>query len=219
MKTNTDLQQKVQDALRWEPLLAKVDIGVSADNGIVTLTGYVDSYAKKLKAESIVKDIKGVLALVEKIEVKFGVEGAVTDAEIANQVVNAIKWNWEIPNDVIKVQVENNWVTLEGALQWNYQRETVKNLVNNVSGIRGINNKMTIKTELHDSIEKDIILDAIARDWSINGEEVDITVVDKKVTISGLVHSLYQKHQAETIVWNTPGVWFVDNNLEVGFDD
>ncbi|MEI7509965.1 MAG: BON domain-containing protein, partial [Flavobacterium sp.] len=106
MKTNTDLQQKVQDALRWEPLLAKVDIGVSADNGIVTLTGYVDSYAKKLKAESIVKDIKGVLALVEKIEVKFGVEGAVTDAEIANQVVNAIKWNWEIPNDVIKVQVE-----------------------------------------------------------------------------------------------------------------
>lgn len=92
-------------------------------------------------------------------------------------------------------------------------------MVNNVSGIRGINNKMTIKTELHDSIEKDIILDAIARDWSINGEEVDITVVDKKVTISGLVHSLYQKHQAETIVWNTPGVWFVDNNLEVGFDD
>ena len=78
---------------------------------------------------------------------------------------------------------------------------------------------MTIKTELHDSIEKDIILDAIARDWSINGEEVDITVVDKKVTLSGLVHSLYQKHQAEKIVWNTPGVWFVDNNLEVGFSD
>lgn len=219
MKKDTILQQKVQDALHWDSLLKHSEIGVSAEDGIVTLTGFVDSYAKKLKAESIVKDIKGVLALVEKIEVKFGVEGAVTDVEIANQVVNAIKWNWEIPNDVIKVQVENNWVTLEGALQWNYQRETVKNLVNNVSGIRGINNKMTIKTELHDSIEKDIILDAIARDWSINGEEVDITVVDKKVTISGLVHSLYQKHQAETIVWNTPGVWFVDNNLEVGFDD
>ena len=219
MKKDTNLQQKVQDALHWDSLLKHSEIGVLAEDGIVTLTGFVDSYAKKLKAESIVKDIKGVSALVEKIEVKFGVEGAVTDVEIANQVVNAIKWNWEIPNDAIKVQVENNWVTLEGSLQWNYQRETVKNLVNNLSGIRGINNKMTIKTELHDSIEKDIILDAIARDWSINGEEVDITVVDKKVTLSGLVHSLYQKHQAEKIVWNTPGVWFVDNNLEVGFDD
>lgn len=219
MKKDTNLQQKVQDALHWDSLLKHSEIGVLAEDGIVTLTGFVDSYAKKLKAEAIVKDIKGVLALVEKIEVKFGVEGAMTDAEIANQVVNALKWNWEIPNDAVKVQVENNWVTLEGSLQWNYQRETVKNLVNNLSGIRGINNKMTIKTELHDSIEKDIILDAIARDWSINGEEVDITVVDKKVTLSGLVHSLYQKHQAERIVWNTPGVWFVDNNLEVGFDD
>ena len=219
MKKDTNLQQKVQDALHWDSLLKHSEIGVSAEDGIVTLTGFVDSYAKKLKAEAIVKDIKGVLALVEKIEVKFGVEGAMTDAEIANQVVNALKWNWEIPNDAVKVQVENNWVTLEGSLQWNYQREAVKNLVNNLSGIRGINNKMTIKTELHDSIEKDIILDAIARDWSINGEEVDITVVDKKVTLSGLVHSLYQKHQAEKIVWNTPGVWFVDNNLEVGFDD
>ena len=219
MKKDTNLQQKVQDALHWDSLLKHSEIGVLAEDGIVTLTGFVDSYAKKLKAEAIVKDIKGVSALVEKIEVKFGGEGAVTDAEIANQVVNVLKWNWEIPNDAIKVQVENNWVTLEGSLQWNYQRETVKNLVNNLSGIRGINNKMTIKTELHDSIEKDIILDAIARDWSINGEEVDITVVDKKVTLSGLVHSLYQKHQAEKIVWNTPGVWFVDNNLEVGFDD
>jgi len=219
MKKDTNLQQKVQDALHWDSLLKHSEIGVLAEDGIVTLTGFVDSYAKKLKAEAIVKDIKGVLALVEKIEVKFGVEGAMTDAEIANQVVNALKWNWEIPNDAVKVQVENNWVTLEGSLQWNYQRETVKNLVNNLSGTRGINNKMTIKTELHDSIEKDIILDAIARDWSINGEEVDITVVDKKVTLSGLVHSLYQKHQAEKIVWNTPGVWFVDNNLEVGFDD
>ena len=219
MKKDTNLQQKVQDALHWDSLLKHSEIGVLAKDGIVTLTGFVDSYAKKLKAEAIVKDIKGVSALVEKIEVKFGGEGAVTDAEIANQVVNVLKWNWEIPNDAIKVQVENNWVTLEGSLQWNYQRETVKNLVNNLSGIRGINNKMTIKTELHDSIEKDIILDAIARDWSINGEEVDITVVDKKVTLSGLVHSLYQKHQAEKIVWNTPGVWFVDNNLEVGFDD
>ena len=99
MKKDTNLQQKVQDALHWDSLLKHSEIGVLAEDGIVTLTGFVDSYAKKLKAEAIVKDIKGVLALVEKIEVKFGVEGAMTDAEIANQVVNALKFigNFPIP--------------------------------------------------------------------------------------------------------------------------
>lgn len=219
MKTNSDLQNKVLEALHWEPLLNKTEIGVVEDDGIITLTGFVDSYAKKLKAEETVKNIKGIKAVVEKVEVRFGVDGAITDTEIAREVVNALKWNWEIPNDVIKVKVENNWVTLEGELQWNYQRETAKKLVDNLVGIRGVNNKITIKTELHDKIEKHIILEAIARDWSINNDEIDVTVLDKKVILSGLVHSLYQKHQVEKIVWSTPGVWFVDNNLEVGFDN
>ena len=197
----------------------KTEIGVTADDGIVTLTGVVDSYAKKLKAEAIVKNIKGIKAVVEKIEVRFAVDGTISDTEIAREVVNALKWNWEIPNDAIKVKVENYWVTLEGELQWNYQRETAQKLVDNLSGVRGVNNKLTIKTELHDKIEKDLILEAIERDWSINNDEIDITVLDKKVTLSGLVHSLYQKHQAEKIVWSTPGVWFVENNLEIGFDE
>ena len=219
MKTNSDLQDKVLNALHWEPLLNKTEIGVTANDGIVALTGFVDSYAKKLKAEATVKNIKGVKAVVEKIEVRFGVDGAVTDTEIAREVINAFKWNWEIPNDVIKVKVENNWVTLEGELQWNYQRETAQKLVDNLVGVRGVNNKLTIRTELHDMIEKDLIVEAIERDWSINDDEISVTVLDKKVILTGLVHSLYQKHQVEKIVWSTPGVWFVENNLEVGFDD
>ena len=217
MKANSDLQEKVLKALHWEPTLNTSQIGVMVDNGIVLLTGFVDSYAKKLKVEATVKNVKGVKAVVEKVEVRFGIEDEVSDSEIAREVVNALKWNWEIPNDVIKVKVENNWVTLEGQLQWNYQRETAQKLVDNLMGVRGVNNKLTIKTELHDKIEKDLILAAIARDWSINDDEIDVTVLDKKVTLTGLVHSLYQKHQAEKIVWSTPGVWFVDNNLEVGF--
>ncbi len=219
MKTNSDLQEKVLNALHWEPLLNKAEIGVIANDGIVTLTGFVDSYAKKLKAEATVKNIKGVKAVVEKVEVRFGVDGEATDSEIAREVINAFKWNWEIPNDVIKVKVENNWVTLEGELQWNYQRETAQKLVDNLLGVRGVNNKLTIRTELHDKIEKDLIVEAIERDWSINDDEISVTVLDKKVILTGLVHSLYQKHQVEKIVWSTPGVWFVENNLEVGFDD
>ncbi len=219
MKTNSDLQEKVLNALHWEPLLNKAEIGVIANDGIVTLTGFVDSYAKKLKAEATVKNIKGVKAVVEKVEVRFGVDGEATDSEIAREVINAFKWNWEIPNDVIKVKVENNWVTLEGELQWNYQRETAQKLVDNLLGVRGVNNKLTIRTELHDKIEKDLIVEAIERDWSINDDEISVTVLDKKVILTGLVHSIYQKHQVEKIVWSTPGVWFVENNLEVGFDD
>ncbi len=219
MKANSDLQEKVLKALHWEPTLDTSQIGVMVDNGIVLLTGFVDSYAKKLKVEATVKNVKGVKAVVEKVEVRFGIEDEISDSEIARDVVNALKWNWEIPNDVIKVKVENNWVTLEGQLQWNYQRETAQKLVDNLVGVRGVNNKLTIKTELHDKIEKDLILAAIARDWSINDDEIDVTVLDKNVTLTGLVHSLYQKHQAEKIVWSTPGVWYVDNNLEVGFDD
>ncbi|MEC4049916.1 BON domain-containing protein [Flavobacterium sp. SUN046] len=218
MKTNADLREKVLDALQWEPLLKKAEIGVITENGIVTLTGFVDSYAKKLKAESTVKRIKGVRVLVEKLEVRFGFKGVVTDTEIANEILNAIKWNWEIPNDAIKVKVENSWVTLEGELEWNFQRETARKLVGNLLGVKGVTNKITIKTETHGVIDKDAILAAISRDWSINSDEIDLNITDKKVTLSGLVHSLYQKHQAEKIVWSTPGVWFVDNNLEVGFD-
>jgi osmotically-inducible protein OsmY len=218
MKTNTDLQIRVQDALRWEPLLNKTEIGVLSDDGIITLTGFVDSYAKKLKAEEIVKFIKGVKAVIEKIEVKFGTNESVTDSEIAHEIVNGLKWNWEIPNDAVKVKVENSWVTLEGELQWNYQRETAKRVVDNLVGVRGVTNKINIKTELHDKIEKDLIMAAINRNWAINSDEIEVTVLDKKVTLSGLVHSLYQKHQAEKTVWSTPGVWFVENNLEVGFD-
>lgn len=219
MKKNTDLQTRVQDALRWEPILNDAAIGVLADDGIITLTGFVDNYAKKLKAEEIVKFTKGVKAVIEKLEVKFDSLGTVSDSEIAHEIVNALQWNWEIPNESIKVKVENAWVTLEGELQWNYQRETAKRLVDNLVGVHGVTNKITIQTELHDKIEKDLIVDAIARNWAINSDEIEVTVLDKKVTLSGLVHSLYQKHQAEKIVWNTPGVWFVENNLIVGFDD
>ncbi len=219
MKTNADLQNKVLDALHWEPLLKKAEIGVIAENGIVTLTGFVDSYAKKLKAEATVKRLRGVRVLVEKLEVHFGFNGVVTDTEIAVEILNAIKWNWEIPNDAIKVKVENSWVTLEGELEWNFQRETARKLVANLLGVKGVTNKITIKTEHLGPIDKDTILAAISRDWSINNDEIDISVLDKKVTLSGLVHSLYQKHQAEKIVWSTPGVWFVENNLEVGYDN
>jgi osmotically-inducible protein OsmY len=120
MYSNEKLQKDVQDAIKWEPLLSAAEIDVTVKDGIVTLTGTVDDYVKKLEAEEATSNVAGVKAIVEKIEVHFGSMAKRGDNEIATDVVHAFRWNWEIPADKVKVKVENGWITLEGQLTWNY---------------------------------------------------------------------------------------------------
>ena len=218
MKTNEELQQDVQNAIKWEPLLHAAEIGVMAKDGVVTLTGTVDSYSKKSEAESAAKNITGVKVVVEKIEVKFISSWSKTDDnDIAKEIINAFKWNWEVPNDKIKVKVEAGWVTLEGELHWNYQREAAQKAVKNLLGVTGVSNNITIKSETLDSIEKKDIEDALRRNWSIDDEDIDVDVSEHNVTLSGTVNSWYQKDEAGRIAWNAPGVWTVNNELEVDY--
>lgn len=219
MKTNEELQKDVQNAIKWEPLLNAAEVGVTAKDGVITLTGVVNSYAKKSEAEMAAKNVAGVKAVVEKLEIKFGTDWAKKDDnEIATEVLNAIKWNWEVPADKVKVKVEKGWITLEGELTWNFQKEAVKNAVKNLLGVTGVSNKITIKPESHDKIEKTKVEDALSRNWSINTQDIDVSVSGTKVTLSGTVSSWYQKDEAGRIAWNTPGIWTVDNELEVEYD-
>ena len=219
MKTNEELQKDVQNAIKWEPLLNAAEIGVTAKDGIITLTGSVNSYAKKSEAEMATKNVAGVKAVVEKIEIKFGSDWAKKDDnEIATEVLNAIKWNWEVPNDKVKVKVEKGWITLDGELSWNFQREAAKNAIKNLLGVTGVSNNITIKAESHDKIEKTKVEDALSRNWSINTQDIDVTVSGTAVTLSGTVSSWYQKDEAGRIAWNTPGIWTVNNELEVEYD-
>jgi osmotically-inducible protein OsmY len=218
MKNNSELQKDVQDSIKWEPLLNAAEIGVTAKDGIVTLSGTVDSYTKKLEAENAAKNTAGVNAVVEKIKVKFGDSWQKDDNEIAKEILNAYKWNWEIPDDKVKVKVEDGWVTLEGQLEWNFQRETAQNLVNIQAGVKGATNNISIKSETHDAIEKKDIEDALDRNWSIDREDIHIKVAVNKVTLTGTVSSYYQKDEAERIAWNAPGVWSVVNDLVVEYD-
>src|ERR1700729_3701846 len=158
MKNNSELQKDVQDAIRWEPLLNAAEIGVTVKDGVVTLTGVVDSFAKKLEAEDAAKNVAGVKAVVEKIEIKFSSAGAKKDDnEVAAEVVKAFKWNLQVPNDKVKVKVEDGWVTLEGELNWNYQKEATKNAVAYLGGVKGVTNNIKIKSETRDDIEKNDI--------------------------------------------------------------
>lgn len=219
MKNNEELQKDVQNAIKYEPLLNAAEIGVIAKNGIITLTGIVDSYSKKLQAEDAAKKVSGVKAVIEKIEILFGGTGQRSDEEIAVEILNVLKWNWEVPDSLIKVKVEDGWVTLEGDLHWNYQRQSVKKVVSNVEGVKGVTNYIKIKPETNDEIEKKNIENALERNWAINDINIKVSVTGNKVTLNGKVESFYQKDEAERIAWNATGVSSVENNLYIEYAD
>jgi osmotically-inducible protein OsmY len=158
-----------------------------------------------------------VKVLVEKIEVKFPSCWTKTNAEIANEVLTALNSNWQVPKDKITVKVEDGWVTLEGELSWNYQKEAAKSAVNNLTGVKGVTNDIKIKSEIHDTIEQKDVENAIGRSLSVNDHNIKIKVSGTTVTLTGTVKSWYQKEEAERIAWNTPGIWHVQNDLAVDY--
>ncbi|WP_164110197.1 MULTISPECIES: BON domain-containing protein [Sphingobacterium] len=216
MKTNAELQKDVQNAIKWEPLLNAAEIGVTAKEGVVSLTGIVDSYAKKMEAENAAKKVIGVKALVENIEVKFPSSWSKTDGEVADEVLTALKNSWSIPRDKVNVKVENGWVTLEGELAWDYQREAAKSVVHSLSGVKGVTNMIKIKSESNEAIEKRDIEDALRRS-TIDDSNIDVSVSGTTVTLSGTAQSWYEKEEAGRIAWKTPGIWHVKNDLVVDY--
>jgi osmotically-inducible protein OsmY len=217
MKNNQELQSDVQNAIKWEPLLHAAEIGVTAKDGVVSLTGVVDSYAKKMEAENAAKKVIGVKALVEKIEIKFPHAFTKTSLEIANEVIAALNSNWSVPKDKVTVKVEEGWVTLDGELPWNYQKEAAKSAINYLTGVKGVTNKIKIKSESKDAIEKEDVEEAIGRSWSVDNSDINVSVSGTTVTLTGMVNSWYQKEEAGRIAWNTPGIWHVNNELEVDY--
>jgi len=218
MKTDSQLQQDVMAQLKWEPLLRSAEIGVSASNGIVTLSGSVDSYAKKTEAEDAVKRVVGVKAVVEKLEIKYPSGWAKKDDnDIAAEVVRAFKWNWEIPSDKVKARVEKGWVTLDGEVEFNYQSEAATKAVRSLVGVNGVSNNIKLKSRSEDAIETADIESALARNWSTSDNEIRVQVSGHKATLSGTVDSWYQKEEAGRLAWNAPGVWNVENNLAVEY--
>ena len=217
MKSNQELQTDVQNAIKWEPLLNAAEIGVTVKDGVVSLTGVVDTYPKKMEAENAAKKVIGVTAVVENIEVKFPSSWTKTNIEIANDVVAALKSNWSVPKDKVTVKVEDGWVTLEGELPWNYQKEAAKTALHYLNGIKGVSNNIKVKSESHDEIEKRDVESALRRS-SIDDSEIEVAVSGTTVTLSGTVNSWYQKEEAERIAWKTPGIWFIKNQLTVDYD-
>lgn len=217
MKTNEELQRDVQDAIKWEPLLNAAEIGVTVKDGVVSLTGIVNSYGKKLEAEDAAKSVSGVKAVVENIQIRFG-KGITSDNDIAIDVLDALRFNWDVPDDKITVEVEEGWVSLEGEMQWNHQKEAAKNAIKNLIGVKGVTNNITIKAISQDEVEKKAIENALNRNWTTDDQPIRVSVLGNRVTLKGTVGSIYQKDEAGRIAWNAPGVWNVENELMIDFD-
>jgi osmotically-inducible protein OsmY len=217
MKDNERLQHRVQQAIQWEPLLHTSEIGVTAKDGVVTLSGTVNCPAKKAQAEQAAKKVSGVRALVENIEVSDGKPGSNSDNEIARQVINAFQWNTEIAAEKIHVKVESGWVTLSGEVAWNQQKETAKAAIIDLIGVRGVINNIAIRYNPDDAISIRDITAALLRSGSVNAGDVRLEAEGHTAILLGSIDSWYEKEEAARIVWNAPGVVKVDNRLEVRF--
>ena len=219
MKHNETLKNEVLEAIRLEPLLDTAQIEVSANEGIITLSGTVDSYVKKRAAEHVAGKVPGVHAVAEKIKVKFGANENKTDEALASEILKALQFSPDIIKDSISVLVEDGWVTLEGKVKWTAQKEEAERAVHHLSGVRMITNNISIRSEREDDVEKAAIENALLRNWAIDDQEIKVSVLGNQVTLIGKVHSLYQRNTAERIAWNAPGVCNVHNKLTIEYAD
>lgn len=214
MNTNEDLQKRVLEAIAWEPLIDEAEIGVTAKNGVVTLTGIVDNYAKKVQAERAVKNVLGVKAVVEKIEINYH-HKIKTDEDVAMEIVDAIEWNAYLRGDEIKIIVSNGWVYLHGHLDWNYQKSAIRKDVEKIVGVKGIIDFIKINASKNLKNEKRVIENAIQRHSSLQNKNIKVAISRDVVTLTGTVSAYFQKEEAERIAWNSPGICTVNNLLTV----
>jgi osmotically-inducible protein OsmY len=215
MKTDFEIQQNVLAELQWAPELKASEIGVSVKNGVVMLSGVVDTYYKKVVAEKATKKINGVKAVVEEIAVKLQGTRSKTDIDIAQAVLNALKWNSTVDETNVKPMVEKGVVTLEGSTEWYFQKISAQKAIENIDGIYGIINNLKVQNRLTVDDVKQKIKQAFLRHATLDSDKIKIEVTGEKVVLSGRVRSWAERKDAETTAWSYPGVMSLENKLEV----
>jgi osmotically-inducible protein OsmY len=215
MNSDRQLQLDVLDELRWEPGVKATDIAATVKDGIVTLEGTVDSYAEKWAAEKAVKRVPGVKALAMDIQVKLPGSSERTDTDIARAAENALKWDVAVPHKQIKVSVERGFVTLEGEVDWQFQKSAADRAVRHLTGVTGMDNFITVKPRVAPENVREKIEAALKRNAILDAEQIIVQADGGKVTLSGTVHSWAELDAAVDAAWAAPGVSEVKNLLTV----
>lgn len=215
MKTDSDLKKDVLLELSWDPLVPDARVGVAVNEGVVTLSGHLDTYAEKVAARRAVERVSGVKAIALEIEVvPVGVHQR-SDTEIATAVEHALGWNTSVPQDRVKVTVEKGWVTLSGELDWNFQRRAVERMIRPLKGVVGITDNIRLKTLPIPVNLSNRIQDALTRQAQREARRIEISMDGSVVTLRGHVHSWAERNAAEGATWSAPGVSRVNNQLTI----
>lgn len=216
MDSSKELQRRVLDELDWEPSVEAAHIGVAVNNGVVTLTGSVNTYAEKMTAEQATKRLVGVKAVANDLEVRPTFPSQPNDTEIAQAVIRALEWDVSIPHDLIQVRVAKGTVTLEGEVKFWYQRQAAVNAVRGLKGVQGIVNLISIQAVAKATDVKGRIESAFRRSAEIDAGRIQVDTSAGKVTLRGRVRSWAEREEAESAAWAAPGVTKVEDQLQVG---
>jgi osmotically-inducible protein OsmY len=216
MKTDSQIQTDVRQALAWDPSITHEQIGVTVSDGVVTLSGTTSSYFEKTEAEKVAQRVGGVKAVAEEIKVKMYESYMKTDQDIAKAIISNFKWSFRVPSDSIKVSVESGWVTLSGEVEWDFQREAAKNSIKDLLGVQGVTNDISLKSKkVQSETIRQKIQDALKSEAKREASKIEVEVSGSKVTLSGEVHSFAEMDDAKWAAWGAPGVTKVENNMVV----
>ncbi len=211
-----DLRKDVLEELEWDPSIDARTIGVAIENGIVSLTGHVQSYADKVNAERIVKRVHGVFGVANDIEVALPIDAERNDVDIARSALNAIDWNVAVPQDHVKVVVTQGWVTLDGDVEWYFQKRAAEDGVRNLAGVRGVTNKIIVKARAARAGDvKQKIEAALKRNAELDAKRIMVETMDGRVTLSGTVRSWIEREDAVNAAWSAPGVMTVIDQIRI----
>ncbi|MDP1899980.1 MAG: BON domain-containing protein [Rubrivivax sp.] len=216
MKTDADLKRDVTAELAWDPAVKSNAIGVAVKDGVVTLTGHLDTFAEKHAASRAVKRVAGVRAIALELDVKLAPDHKRSDTDIAQSIEQALKWNTLVPVDLVKVTVDHGWVTLQGVVEWDYQRRSAEKATRPLMGVVGISNEITLRVQPKAVDLSHRIEQALTRQALREAKHVKVDVDGTTVTLSGLVHSWQERDAVQGVAWSAPGVHSVINELRIG---